>query len=364
MKKAGTDCAGIGSMDGTGPIRVRQASRAGAGPHAACPGGNARACPSSAAPARARGASGDQPLDGGAYGAEKETLRPIAVMFNNLKGAQPQVGISAGGHDCYEMEAEGGITRMLGLFQSLDGMDTLGSIRSTRAYYLELALGHDALLVHAGGSPEAYRDIPVWKVDNMDGVNGGYDAQIFWRDKERRKTMGYEHTLVTSGEKIQAYVDGHFRAAHPEGYAHPLVFAADGTPKDGVAAEHLTLRFSPYKTGTFDYDAEKKAYIGRPVRQGAYRRRQWGAGQRRQRTGAGNGYLPDSGRQGPADEGPSDRERKGDLLLRWESGRIRWSKADRNSPFPLCYAGWIALDSGGRGVGTSASSILTEARSP
>ena len=95
---------------------------------------------------------------------------------------------------------------MLGLYQTLEGVGTLGSIRSTRPYYLELALGHDALLVHAGGSPEAYTDIRSWGVDNMDGVNGGSDAKIFWRDAERRKTMNYEHTLVTSGEKILEYL--------------------------------------------------------------------------------------------------------------------------------------------------------------
>ncbi len=276
--------------------------------------------------------AGTNPLTGEPMEPEKETLRPIAVMFNNLKGAQPQVGISQADM-IYEMEAEGGITRMLGLFQSLDGVDTLGSIRSTRAYYLELALGHDALLVHAGGSPEAYRDIPVWKVDNMDGVNGGSDAQIFWRDKERRKTMGYEHTLVTSGEKIQAYVDGHFRAAHPEGYAHPLVFAADGTPKDGVAAEHLTLRFSPYKTGTFDYDAEKKAYLA-----GQYGKEHIDGGNGEQVSAVNVLVLETDISQIAGDKALRMKARltgsgKGTFFCGGKAAEIQWSKADRNSPF-------------------------------
>ena len=118
------------------------------------------------------------PLTGVGMDEDLSRLRPVAVMINDLKAAQPQLGVSQA-DIIYEMPAEGGITRMVALFQSLDGVGNLGSIRSTRAYYLELALGHDALLVHAGGSPEAYKDIPAWGVDNMDGVNGGSDAKIF-----------------------------------------------------------------------------------------------------------------------------------------------------------------------------------------
>ena len=124
------------------------------------------------------GPAGINPLTGLPMEPEYENDRPVAVMFNNLKAAQPQLGISQA-DIIYEVPAEGGITRMLGVFQSLEGVGTLGSIRSSRPYYLELALGHDALYVHAGGSPEAYKDIPAWGVDNMDGVNGGSDANIF-----------------------------------------------------------------------------------------------------------------------------------------------------------------------------------------
>lgn len=192
---------------------------------------------------------------------EYERNRPVAVMLNNLKKAQPQLG-NAQADIIYEVPAEGGITRMLGVFQTLEGVGDLGSIRSARPYYLELALGHDALFVHAGGSPEAYRDISAWDVDNMDGVNGGSDAKIFWRDAERRKNARYEHSLLTSGENILAYLDqGHFRTEHEEGYETAQLFTEDGTPSDGVPAAHVTLRFSQYKTGQFDYDAESGRYL-------------------------------------------------------------------------------------------------------
>ena len=161
--------------------------------------------------------SGINPLTGEPMESKYENNRPVAVMLNNLKAAQPQLGISQA-DIIYEVPAEGGITRMLGVYQSLEGVGNLGSIRSARSYYLELALGLDALFVHAGGSPGAYRDLPAWGVDNMDGVRGRSDAEIFWRDAERRKSKGYEHSLLTSGERILDYLgEGHFPTEHESG---------------------------------------------------------------------------------------------------------------------------------------------------
>ena len=205
------------------------------------------------------GLSGVNPLTGLPMDRAYENSRPVAVMLNDLKAAQPQLGVSQA-DIIYEVPAEGGITRMLAVFQSLKGVGDLGSIRSTRPYYLELALSHDALLVHAGGSPDAYADIHSWGVDNMDGVNGGSDAKIFWRDPQRRKTAGYEHSLLTSGENILAYLArGRFRTEHESGYTYPQTFAENGTPA-GTAAARVQVKFSNYKTATFDYDAASGKY--------------------------------------------------------------------------------------------------------
>ena len=89
------------------------------------------------------------PLSGMPTDGEISSQRPVAVMLNNLEQALPQQGQSQADL-IYEVVAEGGITRMLGVFQSVEDVDMIGSIRSTRPYYIELALGHDALFIHAG----------------------------------------------------------------------------------------------------------------------------------------------------------------------------------------------------------------------
>lgn len=274
--------------------------------------------------------AGTNPLTGEPIEPEYESLRPVAVMLNNLKAAQPQLGISQA-DIIYEVTAEGGITRMVGIYQTLEGVELLGSIRSTRPYYIELALSHDALLVHAGGSQEAYADIRSWGVENMDGVRGTDDAEIFWRDADRRRNNGYEHSLVTSGESIQTYIDGHFSAAHQSGYQNPQTFAEDGTPAGGETAEHVSLRFSGYKTALFDYDAAGGRYLVS----------QYGKAHIDAATGeqvaavnllvleTNISVLDSEGRQRVRTTG----EGSGTFFCGGKAVPIRWSREDRNQPF-------------------------------
>lgn len=207
------------------------------------------------------GPAGINPLTGLPMEPEYEQNRPAAVMLNNLKKAQPQLGVSLA-DIIYEVPAEGGITRMLGVYQTLDGVGNLGSIRSARPYYIELAMGHDALYVHAGGSPEAYQDLKSWKVDYIDGVNGSASqSAVFWRDPERKKNKGYEHSLLASGETIQSFWDNSkYPKTHQNDYSYPQTFTDDPLT-GGTAAEHIKLYYTSYKTGLFDYDAETGKYL-------------------------------------------------------------------------------------------------------
>lgn len=207
------------------------------------------------------------PLTGEPIDEASVNRRPVAIMLNNLREAQPQLGQSQA-DILYELLAEGGITRMLGVYQSVEGIGKIGSIRSARPYYLELALGHDAIYIHAGGSEDAYAKIKQWGVTALDGVNGPYmsnqeNANLMWRDPERRRSYSLEHTVVTTGDAITERFAGYtnLRQEHRDGYTYEMNFAGDGTPANGAPAQKITVPFSNYKTGVFTYDPDTGRYL-------------------------------------------------------------------------------------------------------
>lgn len=191
--------------------------------------------------------------------------KPVAIMLNNIKAAMPQQGNSQA-DIIYEVLAEGGITRMLGIYHDVSDVGIIGSVRSARLYFLELAMGHDAVYVHAGGSPEFYQYKELWGQTTVDGVNGYYayaTTGLFWRDRERvaDNYYAYEHSLVTSGEKLtQVLTDTDMLTDHSESYENPLTFAETAAPVDGDAVASLTVAFSNYKSTTFRYDSESGLY--------------------------------------------------------------------------------------------------------
>lgn len=191
--------------------------------------------------------------------------KPVAIMLNNIKAAMPQQGNSQA-DIIYEVLAEGGITRMLGIYQDISQLGIVGSVRSARLYFLELALGHDAVFVHAGGSPEFYEKKQAWGLETIDGVNGYYayaDTGLFWRDRTRvdGNYYAYEHSLVTSGEKLtQILTKRGVLGAHRDGYTYEMTFAENGAPADGDLVSVITVPFSGYKSTTFRYDPDTRLY--------------------------------------------------------------------------------------------------------
>ncbi len=213
------------------------------------------------------------PLTGLPLETDVSAKRPYAVIINNHKQAQPTVSLTKASL-IYEYIAEGGITRFLAIYQNIEDVGEIGTVRSARPYYLETCLGYDAILVHAGGSDEAYSDIKAWKMDHMDGVRGGRDAKIFWRDSYRKSKNGYEHSLMTSSEKILEYVNSTtMRKEHKEGYDSGLRFGEEAATVEGIDAATVKINVSNYKTGVFYYDEETKRYdvhqYGGPMKEGS-----------------------------------------------------------------------------------------------
>ena len=205
-----------------------------------------------------------EPLTGLPCQQDVSGTRPVAIMLNNLKSALPQQGNSQA-DIIYEVLAEGGITRMLAVYQHPEQVGLIGSVRSARQYYWELAQGHDAVYIHAGASPEFYATKSRLGLFTVDGVNGPYSyagAGMFWRDRNRvpGHHYDYEHSLLTSGEAVSAMLEKEGKAEHADGYQYEMLFADDGAPADGQSAVTVTVPFSNYKTGVFRYDEATGLY--------------------------------------------------------------------------------------------------------
>lgn len=186
--------------------------------------------------------------------------RALAITLNNIREAQPIHGIT-GADLIYELPAEGGVTRIIAVYSDTSAIPSyaaaIGSVRSARDYFLDIALGLDAIYIHAGGSPKAYSDIKSLKLDDFDGVAKNYP--FFYRDSSRKSQgYAYEHTMFINGEKLMTYIAENVKRTDRE-MELPYVFADDAAP-DGEAALAVSVKFSDYKTSSFAYDAETNLY--------------------------------------------------------------------------------------------------------
>lgn len=193
----------------------------------------------------------------GEYTLEKsaENKRPIGVMINNIKASLPQRGIAAADL-YYEAIAEGGITRILALFSDVDKIPDLGSLRSARHYYLALAMGHNAIYCHFGGSPYSLNYIS----DNGIKTLNFMKTSASYRDPDRVGKYAYEHTAFTDGERLKKAIDR--LSIETEGNVADAFKFGDNAAvlAGGNTATSITVPFSGSTKATYTYDAATGLY--------------------------------------------------------------------------------------------------------
>ena len=183
--------------------------------------------------------------------------RPIAVMVNNHKTAQPlQTGLNDA-YLVYEIVVEGGITRMLAVFKDAD-TEIIGTVRSSRHYFLDYAQENDAVYVHYGWSPQAEEDIYNLGINN---INGMVDGDPFWRDTSLN--VPTEHTVYTSIEDLEQSISdkGYRTTSEEDNLLKYSIDEIDLSIIDGaVKADEVEIEYSDYQTNTFVYDDVNKVY--------------------------------------------------------------------------------------------------------
>ena len=189
---------------------------------------------------------------------EPFTGRCVAVATNNASAAQPQHGIGQA-DILYEIMAEGGgsITRCLAVYSNIAEVPKVGSIRSARTYLVNLARGHNAPIVHCGGSSYAGQLLAQGVCDDMDQF---YNSKYFYRDQDRVNAgYAWEHTLFASGESLWNCLKARSYATEST-YEIVPAFSENATP-DGETANTVTVQFnSGGKQTELTYQAESGCY--------------------------------------------------------------------------------------------------------
>lgn len=183
--------------------------------------------------------------------------RPVAVMLNNIQAAVPQAGIANAGV-VYEAPVEGGITRLMAVFEDYDNLEKIGSVRSCRDYYIFLAMEYEAFYAHYGQAVYALQFLELPEVNNLSGMSG-YGEQVYYRTSDRVAP----HNAYTSFAGLQKGIEvNSYSQEYSPDYKGHFQFAWVGqeqAPSGGTPAALVKPGYSA-NSPWFDYRADEKLY--------------------------------------------------------------------------------------------------------
>lgn len=184
--------------------------------------------------------------------------RPFAVIINNIEYANLHQQGTSQIDVLYEALAEGGITRMLGVFQGTDKIKRLGSVRSARHYFVSFASEWNAIFCHFGQTSYAISKIEELGVENLSGLSA-IGGVVYKRDN----SLKAPHNVFTSGEKM-------LKGAKKLGYStkfnekkmakHFEFYETDTQLQSESETKYVYLPFSAYSTCYLKYDEKSGEY--------------------------------------------------------------------------------------------------------
>ena len=217
-----------------------------------------------------------------------EGRRPLVIMIENHSESRPPSGLSKA-DVVYEIVAEGGITRFLGIFYCGVAAEDVevAPVRSARIYFLDYAAeyGDKPIFMHVGGannysgSGDTVKEVRAletlesmgWRYPRGNDFDTTYDAgfPVFWRNYERLDhEVATEHTMMASTDA--AYEEAQKRglgAKDKKGVAWDEDFVswkfADDKAQSPTASE-ISFGFWDGKSDydvTWKYDSANNKYL-------------------------------------------------------------------------------------------------------
>ena len=200
------------------------------------------------------------------------TRRPLAVMIPNNAQAMPQYGLSKASI-IYEAPVEGRITRLMAIFEDYDELDHIGPIRSSRDYYIYVAMGYEAIYCNWGlARPYVEELIGRDTVQNISAAVAGIhnpSDEAFGRISRPGYADEFTGYLFIDG--LNKAIERHeYETQYDENYVPQFTFIADDNLAEYAEYEDVTLiypggkennaggygAYNPY----FEYNASDKLY--------------------------------------------------------------------------------------------------------
>lgn len=184
---------------------------------------------------------------------DAQNNRPVAIMINNIEIAQKvQTGLNKA-DIVYETEVEGSITRLLAVYKDVSSVEKIGTVRSARYPYIDLAMGHNAIYVHHGQDPN-YAKAHLKDCDSYALSEGNSGVRL-------SNGLKTEHTLYGYGDKLWNNLGKKFKT-QTDNISNWQNFAEEGNIVGFTdTAINVTLPLTKINKSVFKYDSEKGKYI-------------------------------------------------------------------------------------------------------
>lgn len=192
------------------------------------------------------------------------TGRVFATTISNIKAALPHSGVNQA-DILMEMFVNNSVVRNLALFSDISEVPSIGSVRSMRLMFADLADHYDLIVGHAYGSPTVMNNVTERGLEDINLDQWSEDNYYSFRDPDRKSKIGLEHSLMGIGSGMVQYAEElGYRTSQPEGKDYGFRFTENGTPENGEEAPQvkITLTYNSSRKDTImNYDEELGKYI-------------------------------------------------------------------------------------------------------
>lgn len=194
---------------------------------------------------------------------EPFTGRLHGHIISNMQDNLPHVGLVQADVVFETYANMDNIVRCLALYSDIASVEAIGSTRSTRPIFNDIAQHYDLILSHAGGSNTAIGDANDRGIEhfNIEAWEVTKNVQTSYRDKEYKRSL--ENSLFGIGSGIKEYAEFMEMPMELE-RDYGFRFTEDGTPAEGEDAGTITITMAYRKAKKFTtmiYNAETDKYV-------------------------------------------------------------------------------------------------------